>query len=209
MDRINKAVTFVTSRKATIVRYVVAFPLVLPGAGLLSVAALTVPMVMGYYAVGSSAFVPPLTIKQVLAIALACWIVLTYWAASTDSSKRTAIRACWAFSTGSFLFPVMVFMIFALDPPNPPDESTALIPNWVFDLVVFCLTVIYGLLIGLISRFVAKETAPVGSPEKSGGIWYVFKPIGGRYLVLAVGLLFIGALLPAPKSTPGISQLTF
>ena len=119
-------------------------------------------------------------------LVLCCWVVLLYWSTVTDSSRRAIARACWAFCAGAFLLPVPGIAMVIFGPPDPPDQ---IIPKGVF-LFVFILI---GLPLGLLTRAMAKAMAPQGSPEQSGGIWYVFRPIGGGYLVLAMGLLFIGA----------------
>ena len=182
----DNAFGFVVSRKDTILRYVVAMPLLLPGAFLLVFAYLTVVTLMGFIVVG-----PDMTLAQIgrnglSLLAMVSWVVLVFWATATDSIRRTIARACWAFSTGGFLLPVGGFVSLSYGPPDPPDHI-------ITKGVVLLATLFIGVPIGLVMIAAAKLTAPEGSPERSA--WYAFKPIGGAYFALAVGLLFFVAMV--------------
>ena len=56
--------------------------------------------------------------------------------------------------------------------------------------------ILVGVPFGILMRIAAILFAPRGSPERSGGIWgiwYVFRPIGGKYFVLVMALVLIVA----------------
>ena len=165
----SNAYRFVINRKDTILRYAVAMPLLIPAAWLLTIDIL---VFIGWIALGvlgaDQGWEPPISGDILLySLVLFSWATLLYWAAATDSIKRTIARTCWAFSTGSFLFPVVAVMSLSFLPPDPSDQ---IIPHWLF---VFIFTVV-GLVLGFTMRGAAMLMSP-GSPEASGGIWYVFK----------------------------------
>ena len=183
----DNAFGFVVSRKETILRYVLAMPLLIPVAWLLTLDIAGIAWGMAFVVLGPD----PGGLQESIpglgqALVFFCWAVLLYWATSTDSIDRTVTRAFWAFCTGVFLLPVVGVTTVIFGPPDPSDQ---IIPKWVFMIGFF----VVGVPLGFLVRRLARSMAPKGSPEESGGIWYVFKPIGGGYLVLAVGLLLIGA----------------
>ena len=185
---IDDAYRFVLRWKDVILKYVAAMLLLVPGAFLLAPQFFVVPGMIAFPVLGwpdpETTSIPD---NVFFALVLVCWAVLLYWATATDSIGRTIARSCWAFSTGAFLLPTIGIAVVIFGPPDPPDQ---IFPKWMLIIVAS----IIGLVLGFIARALAVNAAPEGSPEKSGGTWYVFRPIGGGYFALAVGLLLIVAI---------------
>ena len=196
----DNAFSFVVSRKDIILRYAAAMPLLVPGAFLLTVD------LVGYIANILAVIVPlepeagphPLASPHVFfSLVIVGWVVLVFWATATDSIRRTVARACCALCAGGFLFPVLGINMVFFQPPDPPDM--------IFTQEIVLLgTIIVGVPFGILMRVAAILFAPRGSPERSGGIfgiWYVFRPIGGKYFVLVMALALIVAanLYEAPS----------
>ena len=162
--------------------------LLIPGAFLLAVGIGTVVGGIATLVLGTGPIFDEPTIPTALApwVLLFSWAVLLYWATATDSLERTLARAFWVLCIGSFLLPVIGITHYILGPPDPPD---AWFPKWF----ILALSIFFGLPGGLICFPIAKMVAPRGSPEKS--IWYVFRPVGGRWVALAMGLLLVAAIV--------------
>ena len=183
---------FVVSRKDVILRYVAAMPLLVPGAFLLTVD-------LGVYVGNILIVIVPLEPEAephplagpelFFSLVIVSWVVLVFWATATDSIRRTVSRACCALCAGGFLFPVLGINMVFFQPPDPPDM--------IFTQEIWLLGfIIVGVPFGVFMRIAAILFAPRGSPERSGGIlgiWYVFRPIGGKYFVLVMALVLIVA----------------
>ena len=183
---------FVVSRKDVILRYVAAMPLLVPGAFLLTVD-------LGVYVGNILIVIVPLEpeaephplagTELFFSLVIVSWVVLVFWATATDSIRRTVSRACCALCAGGFLFPVLGINMVFFQPPDPPDM--------IFTQEIWLLGfIIVGVPFGVFMRIAAILFAPRGSPERSGGIlgiWYVFRPIGGKYFVLVMALVLIVA----------------
>ena len=188
----GNAFGFVVSRKDVILRYVAAMPLLVPGAFLLTVD-------LGVYVTNILAVIVPLEPEAephplagpelFFSLVIVGWVVLVFWATATDSIRRTVARACCALCAGGFLFPIVGIQLVFFQPPDPPDM--------IFTQEIWLLGfIIVGVPFGVFMRIAAILFAPRGSPERSGGIWgiwYVFRPIGGKYFVLVMALVLIVA----------------
>ena len=203
----DNAFGFVVSRKDVILRYVAAMPLLVPGAFLLT-ADLVVYVTNILYVIitpdPGDQIVDMLWSPHVFfALVIVGWVVLVFWATATDSIRRTVARACCALCAGGFLFPIVGIHEVFFQPTNPTDTI------FTQEIVLFgCILV--GVPFGILMRIAAILFAPKGSPERSGsifGIWYVFRPIGGKYFVLVMALVLIVAamLYEEPGPTQGIS----
>ena len=191
----GNAFGFVVSRKDTILRYVAAMPLLVPGAFLLTVE-------LGVYVSNILAvIVPPdpgdqsvdmLYLPYVFfPLVSVGWVVLVFWATATDSIRRTVARACCALCAGGFLFPIVGIQLVFFQPPDPTDMLITQ-EAWLLGFILV------GVPFGILMRIAAILFATKGSPERSGnifGIWYVFRPIGGKYFVLVMALVLIVAAM--------------
>ena len=187
----SSAYRFVLSQKDVILRYVAPMPVLILAAPLLTAGLWIIAVGIVYVVLGPRLTEVSLPSVIFFVLILFCWAALLYWATSTGSTERAIARAFWAFCTGVLLVPVMIIVPVVLGPPQPTDSSDPIIPAWMFQVFISVAAVV----IGFVLRAAAVLTSPEGSPEKSGGIWYVFRPIGGGYFVLVVGLLLIGALV--------------
>ena len=188
----DNAFGFVVSRKDTILRYVAAMPLLLPGAFLLTidlvvyVANILTVIVPLEPEAGPHPLVRPYVFFPLVSVG---WVVLVFWATATDSIRRTVARACCALCAGGFLFPIVGIHEVFFQPTNPTDT--------IFTQEIVLLgCILVGVPFGILMRIAAILFAPKGSPERSGsifGIWYVFRPIGGKYFVLVMALALIVA----------------
>ena len=188
----GNAFGFVVSRKDVILRYVAAMPLLVPGAFLLTVD-------LGVYVTNILAVIVPLEPEAephplagpelFFSLVIVGWVVLVFWATATDSIRRTVARACCALCAGGFLFPIVGIQLVFFQPPDPPDMI------FTQEIWLMFFTIV-GVSFGILMRIAAILFAPRGSPERSGGIWgiwYVFRPIGGKYFVLVMALVLIVA----------------
>ena len=177
------------SRQELILKFVLAAPLLIPGAYLLMTAIVVVATAIATLGLGTDLMEWDVPIYVVILMALGSWTGLLYWSTATDSSRRTVARTFWAFCAGAFLLPV-VGILSAILWPDPPGGQAVVTKAWTV-----ILTVGIGLPLGFLCFLIARTVAPQGSPESTGGIWYVFRPIGGGWFVLAVGLLLTGAVV--------------
>ena len=194
----GNAFGFVVSRKDTILRYVATMPLLVPGAFLLTVdlgVYVTNILYVFYTPEGVHPFFWPYVFFPLVSVG---WVVLVFWATATDSSRRTVARACCALCAGGFLFPIVGIHEVFFQPTNPTDT--------IFTQEIFLLgCILVGVSFGILMRIAAILFAPRGSPERSGGIWgiwYVFRPIGGKYFVLVMALVLIVAAMLYEEPVP-------
>ena len=188
----DNAFGFVVSRKDTILRYVAAMPLLVPGAFLLTVGlGVSVENItyVFYTPEGVHPFFWPYVFFPLVSVG---WVVLVFWATATDSIRRTVAHACCV------LFPIVGIREVFFLPTNPTDTI------FTQELVLLgCILV--GVPFGILMRIAAILFAPKGSPERSGsifGIWYVFRPIGGKYFVLVMALVLIVAAMLYEEPVP-------
>ena len=179
----------------TIPRFVVAVPLVIPVTALFSGETLI------FVLAGLDDHSVPL-IQVRVAVFLASWAVLIYWAAGeTDSVRRTVSRTCWAFSTATFLLPIVMIVWGVTTPPDPPDTF---FPKWLV-LAVFSFL---GVILGTVGLFLAVAVSPPGAPERSAErlfreISETVRRIGVGRIALALILLVLGVVVLRVGSTAG------
>ena len=169
-------------------RYMVAFFVLIPGAFLFAYEVTAVVALLLFFLLGPTA--PEFyEARDFLVAFLFCWSVLIYWAASTDNDDRVVARGGWACAAAAFLVPAAGIMGLVTGLQEYSNDAAIRWGN-------FFLGTIIGLPIGFIAKALAWRAAPSDTPERTASIWYVLRPIGGGYFVLAVGLLiFVGAVL--------------
>lgn len=182
----------------SILRFVVAMPLAIPAAGLLTIQAMI--FILAGLDLGNNTvpFVRPLGAAAFLAI----WAVLIYWASWESDSIRGAVsRTCWAFSIASFLLPIAMIVYEVTAPPNPPDP---IFPRSLVLAVVSFLAVVLGAVVLLPAVFVS----PNGAAERSlGGLFQetreTVRRIGATRIGIAFMLLVLGVLILRVGSSAG------
>ena len=170
----------------TIPRLVVATLVVIP------VAALFAAEILILVLAGLDEHSVPLSQVRI-AVFLAVWAVLVYWAAETASVRRTVGRTCWAFSTAAFLLPIAMIVWGVATPADPPD---AFFPkSMVLSVISFI-----GVILGIVGFVLAVAVSPLGATERSAErlLWELretARRIGVVRIALVLMLLVLGVVV--------------